>query len=205
MDLKRNQILTSAAGIFLKYGIKTVTMDDMARELGMSKKTLYDFFKDKNELVFEIIKTKTEFDKDQCDFAKKDAENAIDELIIISEFVRESIKQINPSVFYDLKKFHGEAWKLITEHKQSFVIKSISDNMLRGIQEGIYRENLNIEILSRMYVSTTDMVFNADGFSDGMSSDMKHDEMFQEIILLQIHGMANEKGLDYLKTRLNVA
>jgi TetR/AcrR family transcriptional regulator, cholesterol catabolism regulator len=71
MDDKKIEIIEKATQVFLKYGIKSVTMDDMARELVMSKKTIYQYFKDKNELVEQIISFKTQFDQIKCECVKK--------------------------------------------------------------------------------------------------------------------------------------
>ena len=129
MDSKKIEILEKATQVFLKYGIKSVTMDDMARELAMSKKTLYNYFSDKNDLVVQIITMKTQYDQQKCQAVKKDANNAIDELFEISAYVSVMMQNIHPSVFYDLKKFHPEASEILHKHKWDFVKKMILENL----------------------------------------------------------------------------
>lgn len=199
MDSKKYEILENATGIFLKYGIKSVTMDDMARELGMSKKTLYTYFKDKNDLVVQIISIKTANDQNQCFQVKLNSENAIDEMFQINSYVSVMMKNIHPSVFYDLKKFHPDASKILHQHKWSYVKNAILENIARGKKEGLYREDLAEEIISTIYVGATDMISNGEAFA-GM--DLTSDQIFYEIMKFQLHGMVTLKGLEYLLERI---
>ena len=110
MNSKKVDILERASQVFMKLGIKSVTMDDMANQLGISKKTLYNHFTDKSELVEDIIKAKLTEDRMAFQKASENAINAIDELFMVSKFVIETFKSVNPIVFYDLKKIilpHG--------------------------------------------------------------------------------------------------
>ncbi len=199
MDSKKLEILEKATAVFLKFGIKSVTMDDMSRELGISKKTLYSHFKDKNDLVNQIIQLKIDYDQSQCMCVKVDAENAIDELFMINGYVTAMMKNIHPSVFYDLRKFHPEAMDSLHKHKWQFVKNTILENIRRGKTEGVYRNDLPDEITARVYVGATDMVSNGETFAD---IDKTADQIFSEIILFQIYGMINEKGLKYLNEKL---
>ncbi|MGV3631533.1 MAG: TetR/AcrR family transcriptional regulator [Bacteroidota bacterium] len=199
MDIKKLEIIDKATGIFLKYGIKSVTMDDMARELGMSKKTLYTYFNDKNDMVVQIIRAKTEYDRSQCACAKGDAENAIDEMFRVSSYVSVMMKDIHPSVFYDLKKFHPEAMVLLHDHKWDFVRRMILENITRGKEEDLYRSELPDEIIARIYVGATDMISGGEAFAD---LDKTSDQIFNEIMKFQLFAMVNEKGLEYLKLRM---
>jgi TetR/AcrR family transcriptional regulator, cholesterol catabolism regulator len=200
MEEKKSEILLKAAEVFMRYGIRSVTMDDLARELSVSKKTIYMYFPDKDALVQEIILMKTLLDKSCCETFSIQAENAIDEIFHISQFVSEMIKNIHPSVFFDLQKYHPKAWKIIQDHKWTFVYGQILQNIERGIKEKLYRDNMNPQLIARMYVAKTDMVFGGELFP---SDQFDLEEVFMELFRFQVRGMANEKGLDYLKQRLN--
>lgn len=200
MDEKQFEILEKSAQVFLKYGIRAVTMDDLARELGVSKKTIYKYFSDKDELVKTIIQFKTQSDREICTIACNQAENAIDEMIRISEFVSEMLQDVHSSVFFDLQKYHRDAWEIMEDHKNTFVRNQIKGNIERGIQEGIYRDNSDPDILSKAYVSTMGALFDGYTFP---SSEYKFSRVLNQIIRFQIRGLANEKGLEYLKNRLN--
>lgn len=200
MDEKKIEILTKASAIFMRFGIKSVTMDDVARELGISKKTIYQYFKDKDALVTEIIIAKTQHDRGECNLVKDQSGNAIDEMFGISKMIISKISSLNPSVFYDLKKYHPKAWDIMNNHRWEFVHKSIKDNIKRGIEEGLYRDDMNPNVISRINVSMIDTVFNGKTFP---VSEYKYDEVFEEMFRFQIHGMANEKGLKYLMSNYN--
>ena len=104
---------------------------------------------------------------------------------------------MNPSVFYDLQKYHPSAWEIMNKHRWEFVYKSFHTNLLRGISEGIYRQDVNPDVIARINVSMTDMIFNGKTFP---SNIFKYDKVFEEMFRYQIHGMANKKGLNYLLT-----
>jgi AcrR family transcriptional regulator len=200
MDNKKIEILHGASAIFMRYGIKSVTMDDLARELSMSKKTIYQYFNDKNDLVDQIITAKTQEDKCECNLAKEESENAIDEMFKISKMIISKISTLNPTVFYDLQKYHPKAWNIMNEHRMDFVNESFLQNIKRGIEEGLYREDMNPEIIARMNVSMTDMIFNGKTFPNTI---FKYEKVFEEMFRFQIHGMANEKGLKFLLSNYN--
>jgi TetR/AcrR family transcriptional regulator, cholesterol catabolism regulator len=199
MDEKKLEIIERASVVYTKYGIKSITMDDLARELGMSKKTIYKYFEDKNDLVRSIIEMKSEMDKAICINCQQNSENAIDDLIKISELVVEHIGNVNPTVFYDLKKYHPDAWEVMVKHKWEFVFSMIQRNIERGIEEGVYRTDLNSEIISKLYVASTDAIMNVEIFP---WPNFKFYEVFTELINFQIRGMANDKGRKYLQLKL---
>lgn len=200
MDKKKLDIIERSSLIFLKYGIKSVTMDDLANHLGVSKKTIYKYFEDKNDLVKSTIEMKVEMDKAACINCSQQSENAIEDLISVSKFVLEHIGNVNPTVFFDLQKHYKEAWKILEDHKWQFVLSMIKTNIERGIKEGIFRENINIDVMARLYVSSTDNIMNSEIFP---WPEFKFQEVFSEMIRLHINGMSNEKGKNYLKNNFN--
>ncbi len=195
MDEKKLEIMERASNVYMKYGIKTVTMDDLARELGISKKTIYKYFTDKGDLVRSIIELKTGMDKALCMNCVQQADNAIDSLFNVSQLVVEHFTNINPTVFYDLRKYHPDAWGLMEKHKWEFVQSMIKENLERGINEGLYRSELNPDIVSRLYVSCTTAVTDANVFP---WPEFKFQEVFMEMVLFQLFGMVSEKGRNYL-------
>lgn len=200
MEEKQLEIINKSALIFLKNGIKAVTMDDLAKELGVSKKTIYKYFDDKNDLVTKIVESKTSLDREACKEARFDSENAIDALFKISEFVSEMMKNVHSSVFFDLQKYHRDAWEAMEEHKRNFVKSQIQENIKRGQKEGLYIPTLNPEVISSVYISTMNGLFDGETFDlDAFSFQ----SIFDEIIHFQIRGLANTKGLTYLNNRLN--
>ena len=200
MDKKQIEILERASQVFMKYGIKTVTMDDLSRELGVSKKTIYKYFDDKNALVNAMFKAKLEEDRETCTTCNEAGVNAIDALIKISRFVMEHLSNVNPTVFYDIRKYYPEAWKLMDDHKWNFILTNIRENLERGIAEKLYRENLNVAIISRLYVSSIETILNGEVFP---WPEFKLDETLREVIRFQLKGMVNENGLIYIQQHFN--
>jgi AcrR family transcriptional regulator len=199
-DEKQLEIIEKASEVFMRFGIRSVTMDDLAKELGVSKKTFYKYFEDKDALIRSIIISKTEIDKQLCVIASKQAENAIDAMIRINEFSSSMLQNVHSSVFYDLQKYHREAWGIMENHKNVFVAGEIEANIRRGIEEGVYRDNIDANIISKAYVKTIDALFDGETFP---APDYNFNHVFTEIVRFQIRGLASEKGLEYLKKRLN--
>jgi AcrR family transcriptional regulator len=175
-------------------------MDDVARELGISKKTLYKYFKDKNDLIVKGVQMKIDADEEQCGSVECQNGNAIDELFAISEFVVQNLSNINPSVIFELKKYHPEAFEILNKHKWEFVLKTIRKNINRGIEEGIYRDNMDPEIIARLYVGSTDLIMEGSIYP---WPEFKVDKVYLEILRFQIRGLANKKGIEYLTNKLN--
>ena len=180
----------------MKYGIRSVTMNDVAEHLGVSKKTLYNHFKDKNELVEHIIKLKIEEDTRVLKNASVEASNAIDELYRHSKYVIETFKAVNPAVFHDLKKNHSTAWQLTVNHKWTFVYNQFLKNIDRGIKEGIYREDIHKEIYAKIFVSSIETIIEGDVFP---WPEFKYETVFLENFRLHIRGLANNKGMTYFQ------
>jgi TetR/AcrR family transcriptional regulator, cholesterol catabolism regulator len=200
MEEKKLEILQKTAQVYMRYGIRSVTMDDLARELSISKKTLYQHFPDKDTLVQEIMRLKITMDQLISDAARQHAPNAIDEMFEISQSVGDMIRHVHPSVFYDLQKYHPKAWEILENHKWNFVYNQILSNIHRGMQEGLYRENMNPELIARMHLAKTDMIFAGNLFPP---NQFNLEEVFNELFRFQIRGMASEKGIEYLKKRMN--
>lgn len=199
MNEKRLEIMERASLVYMKYGIKSITMDDLARELGISKKTIYEHFTNKDELICSIMEMKTEMDQALCLNCAQQSENAIDDLIRTIEIVTTEIGNINLSIFYDLHKYHTKAWEILENHKWQFVLDMIRANIQRGISEGLYRKDLDSEVIARLYVGSIELILNPSIFA---WPDFTFDKLFRKMLHFHIRGMASDKGIKYLNTRL---
>ena len=200
MDQKKIEILERSGAVFMKYGLKSVTMDDLCREIGVSKKTIYKYFEDKNDLVISILESKLSMDKSACDVCISTSKNAIEELINTSRFVHDQFSNINPTVFYDLQKHYPTAWKMMHDHKWEFVLNNIRNNIIRGKKENLYRENVDPDIISRYYVSAMDSLMDGSVYP---SPEFKTDKVLTEILRFHIRGLASDLGITYLKEHFN--
>ncbi len=150
--------------MFFRYGIKAVTMDDIARELGISKKTIYQHFPDKDAIVNEGVST--HFERERCESEKMQAEapDPIAEVVKGSELMRQMLADMNPSMFLDLKRYYPSAWQLFIEFKNGFILDIIRKNLIKGIEEGLYRNDLKVEILARLRNEEVEMGFDPQVF-----------------------------------------
>ncbi|HLV41181.1 MAG TPA: TetR/AcrR family transcriptional regulator [Brumimicrobium sp.] len=202
MDKKRNELIDKSAMVFFRHGIRSVTMDDLARELGVSKKTLYNHFKDKDDLVNLIVTTLIERNQVACEVGRLKSETAIDALMNISEFSTRLFTQIHSSVFYDLQKYHPEAWDIIKQYRLEFISDQITQNIIRGQEEGIYIAELDPKIMTGIHLSIVSMLTDSDVFEAGTN---EYGKLLEEIVLFQLRGIVNDKGrelmVEYMKNK----
>ena len=114
----KERILEAAEVLFFKYGIKSITMDDIAKHLAMSKKTIYLFFKDKNEVVETLMKEGLNKDKCELNDITKNSANVIEEVMNLMKHMGTMFGKVNPNIFYDLQKYHPNAWKQFMKFKE---------------------------------------------------------------------------------------
>ncbi|HRN38603.1 MAG: TetR/AcrR family transcriptional regulator [Flavobacteriales bacterium] len=195
LDERGERLVHDAGKIFWTYGIKSVTMDDLATRMGISKKTLYQYVKDKNDLVEKVLDhLATEF-KCMIDKEVEPERNAIDELFGITLRVCERLRTIHPAIHFDLEKYHGEAFRRMMRTKQEEVFSTMTGNMERGIKEGLYRDDLNIPVIAKIYIARIDALFDGDLFPpDQFNMKDVHWELFR----YHIRGIASTKGVRYL-------
>lgn len=191
MEKKRNEIIEQSALVFLRHGIRSVTMDDLAKSLGMSKKTIYNYFKDKDELIKCIVNTLIEKNRKACEVGRLKSENAIDALMSISEYSTRLFTEIHTSVFYDLQKYYPETWNIIRQHRFDFISKQITENIQRGQKEGIYLSNLDPKTMSGIHLSMVSMMTDSDIFD---VENNQYGELLEQIVLFQLRGIVNDKG-----------
>ena len=159
MDIKEH-IIAEADTLFCHYGIKSVTMDDIAKHLGMSKKTIYQVFKDKNALVVEMMRLKMNGQVCVMDETFNQSANAVQEVFSAVTQMEEMLSNMNPTLFYDLQKYHPQAWQYFKEFREKKLFEVIYANLKRGIMEGHYRKELSIDIIAWMRIGQIDTVFS---------------------------------------------
>ncbi|MDB5191517.1 MAG: TetR/AcrR family transcriptional regulator, partial [Segetibacter sp.] len=156
----QERIIQKAQDLFLKYGIRSVTMDEIASQLGMSKKTLYQFVADKDELVDAVAKNHISLNQKRCECDRCLADNAIHQIFLTIEMVEEMMVNMNPAVFNDLQKYHSKSYERFNNHRNTFLYDFVKDNLVAGIEEGLYRDNINIEVMTKLRLETIFLPFN---------------------------------------------
>src|ERR1700758_1499029 len=140
------RILEGGGELFLQAGIKSVTMDDIARHLGMSKKTIYQFFKDKNELVTALIKQRLQDDEDEMTEMLNKSANVIEGMINMMKCSEEIFARANPILIHDLQKYHPEAWKQFQGFKSEVIVRTMEELLNKGIKQGYIRPDIDVKI-----------------------------------------------------------
>ncbi len=201
MELKEN-IKKGVEELFKRYGIKSITMDDIARHLSISKKTLYQFYKDKDAVVLSFTQSLLDEYFAEMTRISEEAENVIKESFMISDFLKNNVCNVNPSILYDLKKYHIEAWNLFTNFKKNFMVTHLSASLNRGKREGYFRKDIDVEINSILRIEMAVMPFNPDVFPVDKFDNVKvHYQVFQ----LFIHGIMTLKGHALYNSYLQLA
>ncbi len=155
-----NRILLKARELMVLNGVRFVTMDDLANQLGISKKTIYQFYKDKEALVFAVVDLELEEQSLKCKRSQENADNAVHEMFLLLEDIQVMFKKMNPLTMTELQKYFPEAFKRIQEHKDQFMHGIIKTNLIRGVQQGVYRKDIDPEILSIYRLETGFVAFN---------------------------------------------
>lgn len=189
MEIK-DKIVEGARRLFFQYGVRSVSMDDVSRELAMSKKTLYQYFTNKDELVTDVAELSIEEQKIRFFSIPEDRENAVHELLLLSKCIRDTVKEVHPSLMYDLKKYHPEAWGRFNKFKYEFIWGSVLQNIRDGKAQGFYREAINEELLATLRVEVIQLVF--DGFFAKV--DLPFSEIQMQLFEHFSFGLMTEKG-----------
>ena len=187
----REKIVAGAAELFMRFGVRSVTMDEVARELGMSKKTLYQSFSNKDELVVEVSKLHIQMEREQFEEVEKSASDAIDELYRITSCLRKMMQGLNPSLLFDLQKYHPDAWQMFLNFKHDFIKTAVARNVKNGIDEGNYRKEINPEVMARMRMEQVQTVFDPKVFP---SQEFDLVEVQLQVLDHFIHGLLSDQG-----------
>lgn len=191
-DLETKQRIQQAAhDLLMQYGIRSVSMDDIAANLGMSKKTIYQYFKDKDELVEAVIDEVLEKNQFSCLEDRDKAANAVHEIFLVMEMMAKMFKTMNPSILFDMHKYHPVAFQKFSKHKNEFLFNMCIQNMERGVKEGLYRPELAVDILCRYRVETMFIPFNPE-FQQNVNHSLAKIE--EEILVHFLFGLVSLKG-----------
>jgi AcrR family transcriptional regulator len=160
----KERILSGAQELFFKHGVKSITMDDVAKHLAISKKTIYKYFSDKNELVEAMTNQLMKNNEVEFDSISDESENIVEEFFLIMKHMASLFSQMNPNLFYDLQKFHPGAWKMFKDFKEECIEGMVEGSVKRGIEQGLVRPDINSKIIARLRMEEVEMGFNPDAF-----------------------------------------
>lgn len=191
-----NRILLKARDLMTRHGVKHVTMDDIASQLGISKKTIYQFYKDKEAVVMAVVNLELEEQSLKCQKTQDIAENAVHEMFMILEDIQQMFKNMNPMTMNELAKYFPEAFARIQNHKDEFMHRIIKTNLMKGIEQGVYRNEIDPEILSIYRLETSFVPFNTQLYP---FSKFDIGKVTLQIIENFIYGVMSIKGIELME------
>lgn len=193
------KILDASGSLFDKYGIRSVTMSDIAKELGMSKKTLYVHIKNKHDLVHRLMQRELVQDQWVISQILEEASNALDAMLRVGIYAQQQINKMNPSLLYDLKKYHRPSWEMFDDFHRNSVLEMIEHNLRQGVEEGWYRSDLNVSLVARVHISLMPLLSDPDFFPPEQfpTSDIHCDFM-----QYHLYAIVSEKGRSYIGDKL---
>ncbi len=193
------KIIAKATDMYLSFGFKSVTMDDIASEMGISKKTIYQHFENKNDLVeavtmhlFETISTGID---EICLLDK----NPIEELFIIKDFVMKNLKNESTSPIYQLQKYYPQIHKTLMSRQFDKMGDCVVDNLKKGMEQHLFRDDINVELIARFYFAGMTSIKDAELFNPIQFSTKDVQEAYLEY---HLRGICTSKGIEILEKLL---
>lgn len=190
MEMKE-RIQQKANDLFRRYGVKSITMDEIAAQLGASKKTIYQYFSDKDELVAAVVGEQIDFAQQTCEINRISSKDAVHELFQAMDFVQQLFSGMNPAMMYDLERFHPQSYRIFLDHKNKYLFDIIRSNLKRGIAEELYRPEINIDIIAKFRLEAMMIAFNQDVYP---ASKFNLGDLHVAIIEHFLFGVASLKG-----------
>lgn len=196
----KSRILEKGTQLFFRYGVKSVTMDTIAADLGISKKTIYQHFPDKDSMVLEVVQAFIEQDSLKWDELDRMYSNVIEKMFKSFEMVKDMLTQMNPRLLFEIQKYFPKAYQLFTEHGEKCIHKNLIADFKKGAQFGYFRNDIDFELLARLRMAEVDLVFNPDFYPNNKLSLYETQLTMMDIFM---RGILTEKGLTLYKSYQN--
>ena len=205
MEDQKEKILQASEQLFMQYGLKSVSMDDVARQLGISKKTIYNYLKDKKDLVYQVLQSHFTKKEAACQAIFSKNENPVNQMLSIGQHIVVNYQSLNPGLINDLRKYFPKGWTLVNEYKNNIIRHFIIANLINGMEQGYYRSDINVEVIADLYLNLTEIITHSSTLENAQT---KFPLIVSEMIYYHLHGVCSEKGIAYLnenKKLTNVA
>lgn len=194
------KIADRAHALFIRYGIRSISMDDIAADLGISKKTIYQFYANKDSLVEALVDKETDKHVFRCKTPMAKSGDAIIELYFLLGYAMEFFNILNPAIVYDLEKNHESAFKKLKDHKVLFLHQAIKVSIERGIKMGLYRDDFDIDLITRFFIESLTLILDPEIFPATHHTKVKQSE---ELFAYLINGIATTTGMEIINTYKN--
>ena len=197
---KFNELIEPIRELFYTYGLKNLNMDELSSRLGISKKTLYTFVKNKEELVEKIFLSEESQLEKFSDVIGKYPINAIEKLLKISELIHEEVRRINPMIRFELEKYYQHTFEAYANKKRNFVYEGMRLNMRQGIAEKLYRDDININLVATIYLNNLIDLHESDLCK---MLDINFIQLFEVLFENHIRAISTPAGLAFFESRKN--
>lgn len=196
----KEELLENISELFLKYGLRSTSMDDICSHLKISKKTLYQFFSNKDDIVEQVMLHRRDNERAQKSIERLIQHNSVAIMLAIRDHIIEGFKSRMPANLFDLKKYHPEIYQRVNERDQKFIHHLFTDVINKGIREGYFRENINKDV--QVYLFAKQMAFLSE---PELLTDLKYplETIVSTIVENIIRSFATQKGIIELEKMLN--
>lgn len=197
MNPKATVIISGVQRLYQRYGIKSVTMDDVAMQLNISKKTIYEHFSDKEDLVKHVLMAEYDLQCTRLKSIEDRKYNAIGELFEVYKMINTMLKEYNPSMEYDVRKYYPDLFMKVRDIRRKRMYESTYTNMEKGKKEGLYRKELNSRIIAKLHVFRMEHLVEMDTFT---ADELTSFRFFHEVFVYHIHGILSHEGRDFFES-----
>ncbi len=181
----------------MRYGLKSVSMDDISREAGISKKTLYQHFDNKEELINTALQVVLDKDHRNIQSILENKEyDALQKMIEIFKLSIKLLQSIKPTVIYDLKKYYKDSWEIVENMHMKYIESTVENNLIQGKKERIYRKDIEESIISKLFVSKMLAVTSNTKSFDTRETLTK---IFFQNLLYHLYGIIDKSHIDRLE------
>jgi len=191
----RQRIIEEAAIMFRTYGIRSVTMDMLANQMGISKRTIYEVFRDKDELLKGVLNWMSIKQKEVMSNMFSESENVIEAIFRMLQIMSDHFQKMSPAFQMDIKRFHSDIMGKLDEQNNLPYYGSNSEILKRGIAEGVFREDIDIEITNKCLLEVAKMSNDKDVFPP---DDYLNKDVIRNFYINYLRGISTQKGLDLI-------
>jgi AcrR family transcriptional regulator len=196
----RKRIIKGAGKLFYTKGIKRVTMDDLAEAIGMSKRTIYENFRDKTEILRETVDFLSEENSQNVEQMLRESENVMEVIIKILRYGLEGIDVVTPMYLEDMQKFYPQVWEETIQKGRETQQIQLQDLLERGKKEGLFRAEINTRLVSRIFYEQLNLIHSNEAFP---IEEFPRKELFENMFLNFARGISTRKGVEILEELLS--
>ena len=189
-------LLMKSRELFIKHGVKSLTMDEIAKEMGMSKKTIYQFVENKGDLIKLTMQDFLEQERQLMDIILKNSTNSIDEMISMIEYWLQVVQEFNANTLNEVQKYYPETWDMYNDYRFNFMLGLIKGNLDKGVKQGYYRNDMDTDIISRIYILAVEVLLNQALFPIKQYTYLN---TYREFLSYHLRGIVSNEGLKYLE------